>query len=212
MQTKFDWRFGAGTSLLSSLTLSQTKDNGAGSLENPNGNFPAPQDINNLEADFGLSGYHQPYNSTTSFVMDLPFGRGHRYLSDASTLTETLLGGWQIAGINSLYAGEMVTLVYTPSAAAQVSGIQQDFRGANNYRPNVNGDVLVNDDQRGPNNYLNPASVIDPRRHQSAVRQRAAELGARADDLAGGHGGLEALPDAVAGGQRSNSARSSSTC
>ena len=161
-QTKFDWRFGAGTSLLSSLTLSQTKDNGAGSLENPNGNFPAPQDINNLEADFGLSGYHQPYNSTTSFVMDLPFGRGHRYLSDASTLTETLLGGWQIAGINSLYAGEMVTLVYTPSAAAQVSGIQQDFRGANNYRPNVNGDVLVNDDQRGPNNYLNPASVTIP--------------------------------------------------
>ena len=135
-----------GTSLLSSLTLSQTKDNGAGSLENPNGNFPAPQDINNLEADFGLSGYHQPYNSTTSFVVDLPFGRGHRYLSDASTLTETLLGGWQIAGINSVYAGEMVTLIYTPSAAAQVSGIQQDFRGANNYRPNVNGDVLVEGD------------------------------------------------------------------
>ena len=63
-------------SLLSSLTLSEAKDNGAGSLENPNGNFPAPQDFNNLDADFGLSGYHQPYNSTTSFVVDLPFGRG----------------------------------------------------------------------------------------------------------------------------------------
>ena len=39
--------------LMSSLTLSQTKDNGAGSLENPNGNFPAPQDFNNLDADYG---------------------------------------------------------------------------------------------------------------------------------------------------------------
>ena len=27
--------------------------------------------------------YHQPYNSTTSFVVDLPFGRGRRYMSGA---------------------------------------------------------------------------------------------------------------------------------
>ena len=45
------------------------------SLENPNGNFPAPQDFHNLDADFGLSDYHQPYNSTTSFVWSLPFGQ-----------------------------------------------------------------------------------------------------------------------------------------
>ena len=64
--------------LLNSLTLSKAKDNGAGSLENQNGNFPAPQDVNNLDADFGLSGYHQPYNLTTSFVWALPFGRGKR--------------------------------------------------------------------------------------------------------------------------------------
>ena len=31
----------------------RAKDNGAGSLENPNGNFPAPQDFHNMEADFG---------------------------------------------------------------------------------------------------------------------------------------------------------------
>ena len=39
--------------LLSSLTLSKAKDNGAQSLENSNGNFPAPQDFHNLDADFG---------------------------------------------------------------------------------------------------------------------------------------------------------------
>ena len=52
-QAKFDWRMARGFSILNSLTLSQTKDNGAGSLENPNGNFPAPQNFYNLEADFG---------------------------------------------------------------------------------------------------------------------------------------------------------------
>ena len=76
LQTKFEWRMSRDVTLLSSLTLSQTKDNGSQSLENANGNFPAPQDFHNLDADFGLSEYHQPYNSTTSFVWTLPFGSG----------------------------------------------------------------------------------------------------------------------------------------
>ena len=37
-------------------------------------------------------------------------------------------------------SGEVVKLAYTPATAFQVSGISQDFRGANNYRPNVTGD------------------------------------------------------------------------
>jgi hypothetical protein len=161
-QTKFDWRIGRDMTLLSSLTLSQTKDNGAGSLENPNGNFPAPQDFNNLDADFGLSGYHQPYNSTTSFVIDLPFGRDRRYMSGASPVVDAILGGWMIAGINTVSPGEMVTLTYTPTAAQQVSGIQQDFRGANNYRPNVSGDPYAPEAERNINNWLSRTTVTAP--------------------------------------------------
>ena len=149
LQAKFDWRMQGGLSLLSSLTLSQTKDNGAGSLEGPNGNFPAPQDFYNMDADYGLSAYHQPYNSTTSFVWELPFDGA-------------LFGGWQVAGINTIYAGEAVTFRYSPAAAFQVSGIQQDFRGANNYRPNVNGDPYMPEDQRTIQRWFNPATVVAP--------------------------------------------------
>jgi len=161
-QTKFDWRIGRDMTLLSSLTLSRTKDNGAGSLENPNGSSPAPQDFNNLDADYGWSAYHQPYNSTTSFILDLPIGRGRRYLSDANTVVDALLGGWQIAGINTVVPGEMVTLRYTPTAAQQVSGIQQDFRGANAYRPNVSGDPLVPAGERTSRNWLSRTTVTVP--------------------------------------------------
>lgn len=161
-QGKIDWRPGRGMSLLSSLTLSQTKDNGAGSLENPNGNFPAPQDFYNMDADFGLSGYHQPYNSTTSLVYDLPFGRERRFGSTMPTAVDVLLGGWQLAVINVLQAGERVTLTYSPAAAFQVSGIQQDFRGANNYRPNVVGDPYVPKDQRTVLNWLSRDAVVIP--------------------------------------------------
>jgi hypothetical protein len=161
-QGKFDWRIGAGFSILNSLTLSQTKDNGAGSLEGASGNFPAPQNFYDLEADYGLGAYHQPYNNTTSFVLDLPFGAGRRYAGAASPVVDALIGGWQLAGISSLYAGENVTLQYTPLAAFTVSGIQQDFRGANNYRPNVIGEVMVPTDQRTVQNWFSRSGVVAP--------------------------------------------------
>jgi hypothetical protein len=162
LQTKFEWRMSREITVLSSLTLSEAKDNGAQSLENSNGNFPAPQDFRNLDADFGLSNYHQPYNSTTSFVWSLPFGAGRRWGSGASPLMEALIGGWQVAGINWVYAGEPVTFTYTPGATAVVSGIAQDFRGANNYRPNVTCDPMASGADRTIANWFNRACVVAP--------------------------------------------------
>jgi hypothetical protein len=156
LQTKFEWRMGRSLTLLSSLTVSETKDNGAQSLENSNGNFPAPQDFNNLDADFGLSNYHQPYNSTTSFVWTLPFGE------KGSPLMRALIGGWTLSGINSVSAGEPVTLTYSPGATAVVSGIAQDFRGANNYRANVSCDPLATGSERTIGNWFNRGCVSAP--------------------------------------------------
>jgi hypothetical protein len=156
LQTKFEWRVSRDVTLLSSLTLSESRDNGSQSLENANGNFPAPQDFRNLDADFGLSEYHQPYNSTTSFVWALPFGR------NSSPAMAALIGGWQLAGINRINAGEPVTLTYTPGATFVVSGIAQDFRGANNYRANVSCDPMATGADRTINNWFNRACVTAP--------------------------------------------------
>jgi hypothetical protein len=161
-QAKFDWRLRANLSLLSSLTLSRTTDNGSGSLENQNGNAPAPQDFRNLAADDGLSNYHQPYNSTTSFVWELPIGRGRALMAGTSALLDALVGGWQLAGINTIYAGAPVTFTYQPGATFIVSSIQQDFRGANNYRPNVTGDPMAPDGERTITNYFNRSNVMLP--------------------------------------------------
>ena len=156
LQTKFEWRMGPSLTLLNSLTLSETKDNGSQSLENSNGNFPAPQDFYNLGADFGLSNYHQPYNNTTSFVWTLPFGE------NGSALTQALIGGWTLSGINTIYSGEPVTFVYNPLATAVVSGIAQDFRGANKYRANVTCDPLAADNERNIGNWFNRSCVSAP--------------------------------------------------
>lgn len=158
LQLKYEWRMRDNITLLSTLTLSKAKDNGAGSLETAggDGNFPAPQDFRNMDAEWGTSAYDQPYNSTTSFVWQLPFGRGR------SGAVAALVGGWTISGINTMSAGWPVTFTYTPAAAFQVSGIAQDFRGANNYRANVSGDPLAPESERTYLNWFNKANVTIP--------------------------------------------------
>jgi hypothetical protein len=162
LQTKFEWRVSRDVTVLSSLTLSETKDNGSQSLENANGNFPAPQDFRNLDADFGLSEYHQPYNSTTSFMWTLPFGRNQRWGSDVSGLVDAIIGGWQLAGVNRINAGERVTFTYAPGATFLVSGITSDFRGANNFRANVSCDPYASGDTQTITNWFNRDCVSAP--------------------------------------------------
>ena len=161
-QAKYEWRMGSDVTLLSSLTLSKAEDNSAGALENQNGNFPAPQDLRNLDADFGLGSYHQPYNSTTSFVVALPFGHGKRWGSNLPTGLDVLVGGWQVAGINTVTPGEMVTFTYTPGTAFLVSAITNDFSGANNYRPNLTCDPYAPSGQQSFTQWFNPSCVVLP--------------------------------------------------
>jgi hypothetical protein len=158
LQFKYNYRPRGGLMFLNAFTWSKAKDNGAGSLEGPAGNFPAPQDFRNLDADYGTSAYDQPLNNTTSAVWELPFGPGKKWLSSGAA--GAILGGWTLSGINTMTSGEVATLQYTPSAAFQVSGIQQDFRGANNYRPNQNGDPYG--DTNSVSNYLSRDTVTLP--------------------------------------------------
>jgi hypothetical protein len=150
LELRYEWHPNTRVSVVSSLTLSQSKDNADQALENVNGNFPGPQDIHNTAADYALSGYHQPYNSTTSVVWTLPFGR------------DKFWGDWQVAAVNSFTPGEMVTFTYAPAAAFQVSGITNDFAGANNYRPNVVCDPYAPAGQQTITNWFNKDCVVIP--------------------------------------------------
>jgi hypothetical protein len=162
LQARFETRLKWGLTLLSSYTWSRSLDNGAGSLEGPNGNSPAPQNLYDIEDSYSYSAYDQPHNSTTSFVLELPFGKGRRFMNNVSGFTDAVLGGWQMSGIFNAWSGERINLRYAPSAAFQVSGIDQDFRGANDYRPNVIGEVLAPESERTITNYFNKANVVVP--------------------------------------------------
>jgi hypothetical protein len=109
----------------------------------------------NLAGEFGRSGYDQPFNNTTSFVWELPFGNGRRFASQMNPVMEGIFGGWRVVGINTMTSGVPVNLSYSPSATFSVSA-------SPTYRPNLTGDPLTPEDQRTINNYLNSATVEIP--------------------------------------------------
>jgi Carboxypeptidase regulatory-like domain len=100
-----------GLYALVAYTYSHTYDNGLsdglGSLLSAP-YFPLP---NWQKLDWSLSQINLNNSFTTSVIYDLPFGRGKTYGSDWSSVTNSLLGGWQLTLIEKITSGFPVPLI-----------------------------------------------------------------------------------------------------
>jgi hypothetical protein len=151
LQVKVERRYSRGLYLLNSFTWSRARDNASGHLEVQNGDN-SRVNYRDLESEFGRSGYDQPFNNTTSFVWELPFGSGRRYGTELHPVMEGVLGGWRVVGINTMTSGVPINLSYTPASPALVSTTPT-------YRPNLLGDPITPSGERSVTNYLNRATV-----------------------------------------------------
>jgi hypothetical protein len=61
-----------------------------------------------------VSDYDVRHMLTADWVYNLPFGRGRRFFSGVNGLVDTLVGGWQITGLNRLTSG----LPFAPQVGA----------------------------------------------------------------------------------------------
>jgi hypothetical protein len=145
LQTRFEKRYASGLYLLNSFTWSKSIDYGSGHLEANNGDN-SRLNLANVPGERGLSGYDRKFNNTTTLVYKLPLARGFgRYT----------YGGWRASLINTMYSGQPVNLTWSPAANAQLSTVL-------NYRPNLSGDPMTPEADRGPNNYLSKTTVTVP--------------------------------------------------
>ena len=97
---KFEYR-GRDLTLLSAFTWAKAIDNAGQVLETPNGGSPNPQDIRNPRNDWGPSSFDQRWHSTTSFVYQMPFGKGLRFGKVMPGAVDAVVGGWEAAAIVS---------------------------------------------------------------------------------------------------------------
>jgi len=87
------------------------------------------QDNNNLKGERSLSSQDVPQRLVISYVVDLPFGKGRRYLSGTQGWMDKIVGGWGVDGVTIFQRG--FPLVFTNG---QVNGTTL-FGGGS--RPNI---------------------------------------------------------------------------
>jgi len=99
-QFKVNKRTTHGISMLAVYTISKWISN-VTSQDAPIGttNNTAVQNWYDLAAEKSLSENDIPQSLILNVVADLPFGRGHRFLSSANGPTEEIIGGWNASGI-----------------------------------------------------------------------------------------------------------------
>jgi hypothetical protein len=63
-------------------------------------------DSNNLRADRGRSDFDQRRTAVVTWIYELPFGKGKRFMTTSNPFVQSLFGGWQLQGFNSNQSGE----------------------------------------------------------------------------------------------------------
>ena len=97
---------------------------------------PAPGIGGNFTYDTGPASFDATHLLAMSFGAELPFGQGKRFLSNAGTLANGLLGGWQAQSIINYRSG----LPFTPTVSRDVANT-----GAGGQRPNQIGSGKLDD-------------------------------------------------------------------
>ena len=144
LATKLTRRMAKGLSGLVSYTFSKSIDNGSGIRTV--GNDPLkPQKGDCAECERGLSVFDVRHRLVGSFLYELPFGSGRKYLSRGG-IVDAVAGGWQLAGMMRMSSGFPLTIT---------SGIDRS-RTAHGYdRPNLIGDPNLPSDKRTPTQWFN---------------------------------------------------------
>jgi hypothetical protein len=131
LQAKIEKRISQGGTVLGSYTWGRNM----GTAETQHGSTEAHapgfvQDWYNLRAEYSQLSYNLPHHFVAGYVLDLPVGKGKRYLANESGVLDKAVSGWGVDGITTYAMG--FPLIFT----AQPTYISQSL-GAGTPRPNV---------------------------------------------------------------------------
>lgn len=107
MQMKVEKKFSKGSTFLASYAVGKLisdTDSVTAWLESSGGAWAA-QDAYNRRAERSLSTYDVPQRFVLSYVMDLPVGRGKKFLANVTGLPGKLASGWAVNGITTFQSG-----------------------------------------------------------------------------------------------------------
>jgi hypothetical protein len=145
---KYERRFSKGLTVLSSYTFSKSIDNG-GEIRGGGSSDSEPVNWYRVGKDAwrGVSNFDQTHRFITSWVWELPFGKGKALLTDVPKGADYVVGGWSINGIYTVSTGLPFTVYDGTSPFSQV--------------PDVTGNPNLSRGSRGPQEWFNPSVYVE---------------------------------------------------
>ncbi len=93
-------RYANGFSFLTSLNYAKSLDLGTTASSGT-----TPQNPLNLHAEKGPSSYDARFRYIATFVDELPFGNGRRFLATSNSVVRSIVSGWELTAILTLQTG-----------------------------------------------------------------------------------------------------------
>lgn len=130
LQLELNRRFSGGVSFTSAYTLAKNLADNAGPApsgfagETGGGRVTNSLDRRSDRGDVYATRRHRFVNT---FVYELPFGKGRKWLAGVNRATDLVLGGWQLSSILTLQSGPYLTPVFN---GGDPSGTNAASRGA----------------------------------------------------------------------------------
>src|SRR3984957_5830816 len=163
LQATVEKRFSGGSLFLANYTWSKLISNTEGVapfLEL--GTVGAIQNYTDLRNERSLASFDVSHRLVLSYILDLPFAQGRRFLTNVRGVSNRLLSGWTASGIATFASG--FPLAITSAAPNDLS----TFFGAGTIRPNVvtgcqksrGGSIVQNVGSGSP--VLNAACFVAP--------------------------------------------------
>ncbi|MEX2263769.1 MAG: carboxypeptidase regulatory-like domain-containing protein [Bryobacteraceae bacterium] len=154
LQVKAEKRFSMGNIFLVSYTYAKAIDDSDSTQLSTTSGTGNLQDQRNLRGERARSFQDVRNRLVVSYLWELPFGKGRRFLSGASRAMNAAVGGWQVNGIAFHQSGRAFTIN---------SPFDHSNSGSSNIRPDATGDSPnLPGDQRSVQHFINAAAFRIP--------------------------------------------------
>ncbi|MBI2222211.1 MAG: TonB-dependent receptor [Acidobacteria bacterium] len=152
-QVKLERQMQGGLGATLAYTWSRSRDQGS-DINWVGASSNTPDNSRDLEAEWGYSSFDVRHRLVGTYLFELPFGSGRRWLNRTGFLN-ALAGGWQANGVVTLMSGRP----WTPSLYEDVSNTGANAVAA---RPNLVGDPTPDGFKQTPLLWVDPAAFAKP--------------------------------------------------
>ena len=117
-----------------------------------------------LRADYGPAGFDRTHAFSLGHILEVPIGKGRKYMSDMGTAGQFIFGGWQFTGMTTAYSGRPFTPILGDNSSLNSNFTLRPDQVGNPYA-NVPAGLWFN-----PNAYAAPGPFREGTARRNSLR------------------------------------------